>query len=124
LEQEDENKKMIEVENPAYDTWIARDQQILHFLLKSLSPDILSHVLSAESSAEAWSKIYNMFKTADRSKIQHLRSQLKDTKKLAMSANDYFTKMKGFASELVAVGKPLDEDELVGYLLRRLDKEQ
>jgi hypothetical protein len=65
-----------------------------------------------------------MFKTADRSKIQHLRSQLKDTKKLAMSANDYFTKMKGFASELVAVGKPLDEDELVGYLLRRLDKEQ
>jgi hypothetical protein len=53
LEQEDENKKKIEVENPAYDAWIARDQQVLRFLLNSLSPDILSHVLSVESSAEA-----------------------------------------------------------------------
>jgi hypothetical protein len=40
-----------------------------------------------------------------------------------MSADDYFTKMKGFASELAAVGKPLDDDELVGYLLRGLDKD-
>jgi hypothetical protein len=40
-----------------------------------------------------------------------------------MSVDDYFTKMKGFASELAEVGKPLDEDELVGYLLRGLDKD-
>ncbi|KAK1695131.1 hypothetical protein QYE76_011828 [Lolium multiflorum] len=123
LEEEDADKKMIQVPNPAYDTWIARDQQVLRFLLNSLSPDILSHVLSAESSAEAWSMIDGMFKTAARSKTQHLRSQLNDTKKLSMSADDYFTKMKGFASELAAVGKPLDDDELVGYLLRGLDKD-
>ncbi|XP_071683505.1 uncharacterized protein [Lolium perenne] len=122
-EEEDENRKMIEVPNPAYDTWIVRDQQVLRFLLNSLSPDILSHVLSAESSAEAWSMIDAMFKTAARSKTQHLRSQLNDTKKLSMSADDYFTKMKGFASELAAIGKPLDDDELVGYLLRGLDKD-
>jgi hypothetical protein len=121
--EEDENKKLIEVPNPAYDTWIARDQQVLRFLLNSLSPNILSHVLSAESSAEAWSMIDGMFKTAARSKTQHLRSQLNDTKKLSLSADDYFTKMKGFASELAAVGKPLDDDELVGYLLRGLDKD-
>jgi hypothetical protein len=76
-----------------------------------------------ESSAEAWSTIDGMFKTAACSKVQHLRSLLSDTKKLAMSADDYFTKMKGFASELAAVGKPLDKDELVGYLLRGLDKD-
>ncbi|XP_071678218.1 uncharacterized protein [Lolium perenne] len=111
--EEDENKKLIEVPNPAYDTWIARDQQVLRFLLNSLSPNILSHVLSAESSAEAWSMIDGMFKTAARSKTQHLQSQLNDTKKLSLSADDYFTKMKGFASELAAVGKPLDDDELV-----------
>jgi hypothetical protein len=77
---------------------------VLKFLLNSLSPDIISHVLGVESTAEAWSTIDGMLKTAARSKIQHLRSQLNDTKKLAMSADDYFTKMKGFTSELAAVG--------------------
>jgi hypothetical protein len=123
MEVEDDKGKKVQVKNPAYAAWIERDQLVLKFLLNSLSPDILSHVLGVESTAEAWSTIDGMFKTVARSKIQHLRSQLNDTKKLAMSADDYFTKMKGFASELAAVGKPLDEDELVGHLLRGLDKD-
>jgi hypothetical protein len=45
METEDENKNKISMENPAYATWIARDQQVLHFLLNSLSLDILSHVI-------------------------------------------------------------------------------
>jgi hypothetical protein len=94
----------------------------LHFLLNSLSPDIPSHVIGVDSTAEAWSIIDNMFKTAPHSKVQHLRSTLNDTKKLQMSADDYYTKMKEFGSELAAVGKPLDEDELIGYMLRGLDK--
>jgi hypothetical protein len=65
-----------------------------------------------------------MFKTTACSKVQHLRSKLNDTKKLAMTADDYYTTMKGFASKLAVVGKPLDEDELVGYLLHGLNKDQ
>jgi hypothetical protein len=34
-----------EVDNPAYDVWIARDQQVLRYLLSCLSSDMLSHVL-------------------------------------------------------------------------------
>ena len=29
--------------------------------------------------------------------------------------------MKGFASELAAAGKPLEDDELIGYILHGLD---
>ena len=60
------------VENPAYLAWIARDQKVLHFLLNSLSPDILSHVLGMESTAEVWATINSMFSSALRSKVQHL----------------------------------------------------
>jgi hypothetical protein len=123
MEVEDDKGKKVEGENPAYAAWIERDHLVLKFLLNSLSPDILSHVLGVQSTTEAWSTIDGMFKTAARSKIQHLRSQLNDTKKLPMSADDYFTKMKGFTSELAAVGKPLDKDELVGHLLHGLDKD-
>lgn len=121
LETEDSNNKKVTVENPAYSAWVARDQQVLRFLLNSLSPDILSHVLGVETTAEAWSTIDKMFKTAARSKIQLLRSQLNDTPKLGLTADQYFTKMKGFASELAAVGKPLDDDELIGHLVKGLD---
>jgi hypothetical protein len=102
--------------------WIAKDQHVLQFLLNSLSPDILSHVLGMNTTAEAWKAINAMFKTASRTKAQQLREKLNDTKKLTMIADQYFTKMKGFSSELSALGKPIEEEELLGYLLHGLDK--
>ncbi|KAK1650860.1 hypothetical protein QYE76_068665 [Lolium multiflorum] len=122
IEVEDAEKKKITVENPAYVGWLARDQQVLRFLLNTLSPDILSHLLDVSSTAEAWSVINSIFKTASRTKAHHLREKLNDMKKLSMTANSYYTKMKGFASELSAFGKPIGDDEMLGYLLHGLDK--
>jgi hypothetical protein len=68
IEVEDEDKKKIQVENPAYVAKISRDQQVLRFLLDTLSPDILSHLLGVESTAEAWISINAMFKTTSRTK--------------------------------------------------------
>jgi hypothetical protein len=41
LDSEDANKNKITVPNPAYGAWLARDQQVLRFLLNSLSPTFL-----------------------------------------------------------------------------------
>ncbi|KAK1646403.1 hypothetical protein QYE76_064208 [Lolium multiflorum] len=122
IEAEDADHKKIQVENPAYVTWLARDQQVLRFLLNTVSPDILSHLLDVSSTADAWSAINAMFKTASRTKAQHLREKLNDTKKLSLTADAYYTKMKSFASELSALGKPVEDDEMLGYLLHGLDK--
>ena len=120
LEVEDRDKKMITVENPDYLSRLARDQQVPRFLLNSLSPEILSHVLGMESTAAVWATINTMFSAASRSRVQHLRSALNDTKKKDLTADQYITKMKGFASELATAGKPLEDDELIGYLLHGL----
>jgi hypothetical protein len=69
MEVEDDKGKKIQVENLAYVAWIELDQLVLKFLLNSLSPDILSHVLGVESTAEAWSTFDSMFKTTACSKI-------------------------------------------------------
>jgi hypothetical protein len=52
-----------EVDNPAYDVWIARDQQVLRYLLSCLSSDMLSHVLGLETSAEVWKTINSLTTT-------------------------------------------------------------
>jgi hypothetical protein len=38
-----------------------------------------------------------------------------------MTAQQFITKMKGYASELAAAGKPVDDDELKDYILNGLD---
>jgi hypothetical protein len=94
LESEDANKQLVISQNPAYAAWMARDQHVLRWLLNSISPEILSHLLDVTSTVEAWSTVNSMFASASRSKVQHLRTKLQETKKLQMSADEYFTKMK------------------------------
>jgi hypothetical protein len=63
-----------------------------------------------------------MFASASRSKVRHLRDRLNNTNKLSMSVDEYFTKMKGFAYKLGALGKSLDEDKVISYIINDLDK--
>jgi hypothetical protein len=41
------------ITNPAYEEWEVKDQQVLHFLLSSLSRDILGQVVPDEMAREA-----------------------------------------------------------------------
>jgi hypothetical protein len=45
------------VTNPAYEEWEVKDQQVLHFLLSSLSRGILVQVVPTETAREAWTSI-------------------------------------------------------------------
>ncbi|KAK1629604.1 hypothetical protein QYE76_003919 [Lolium multiflorum] len=108
--------------NPAYDAWVATDQQVLSFLLNTLSPDILISVIGMETATDVWSAIKSMFASQSRTRISNLRVALAKTKKENMTTAQFFTKMKGFADELAAAGRPIDEEELVEYLLAGLDE--
>nr|XP_051218595.1 uncharacterized protein LOC127335897 [Lolium perenne] len=120
LETEDVNNKKLTMESHEYASWIARDQQVPHWLLNALSPDVLVHVIGLETSAEVWAALIAHVSTASKSRAQRLRGALNDTKKNDLTAEKYFAKVKTLASELAAAGKPLDEDELIWYILHGL----
>jgi hypothetical protein len=120
VEIEDSNGKASTIPNSNYTTWVARDQQVLRWLVNALSPDVLAHVIGLESSAEVWAAINTHVSASSKSRVQHLWAALIETKKGDMSADKYFTKMKTIAQELVAAGKPLDDDELVWHVLKNL----
>ena len=52
LQVEDENKKPVTISNPAYETWIARDQQVVSYLVNSLSEDVLPHVFDLHHAVD------------------------------------------------------------------------
>jgi hypothetical protein len=52
--EEKEGEKSITVPNPEYEDWLAGDQQVLSFILASISKEILVRVVTAPTTAEAW----------------------------------------------------------------------
>ena len=53
VEEKKADGKTIMASNPAYEEWFAADQQVLGFLLSSLSRDILAQVAISRTSTEA-----------------------------------------------------------------------
>ena len=123
IQVEKPDKSTEKVENPAYVQWIAQDQQVLSYLLSSMTKEILVQVSSLEHTAEVWKAITEMFSSQSKSRVLQLRSQLSRMKKGDLSASAYYTKMKGLADEMAAAGKKLDDDDIIEYILNGLDAE-
>ena len=61
IDGKDDDKEKIQIPNPAYDVWIMRDQQVVSYIVNSLSEDILSHVYGMVHAAEVWHAIQDLF---------------------------------------------------------------
>ena len=116
-----EDDKKQRVHNPEYDSWNAKDQQLLGYLLNSITKEVLVQVATATSSAEAWESLETMFSAQSRARVTNLRMQLSNLKKGGMTMEAYFNKIRKIKDELAAAGKLVDDDEVVSYILNGLD---
>jgi hypothetical protein len=109
--------------NPAYNSWVARDQAVLGYLLSSLTHETLLHVSCCTMTAQAWGTLANLYASQTRACFINTQIALATTKKNQLSVFDYYAKMSKFADELTVSGTPLRDDEFVAYLLAGLDEE-
>lgn len=116
-----EKKTTETMTNPAYVQWISQDQQVLGYLLNSLSKEILTQVATKTTAAGVWRAIQDMFSSQSRARVTNLRVALATTKKGNMSTAAYFAKMKALGDEFATTGRVLDEEEMVSYILTGLD---
>ena len=98
LEVEKDSKKQI-IANPDYDSWIAKDQQVLGYLFNSVQKEVLAQVATQDTAAAAWSAL----------------------KKGSMTLSAYFNKMKTLGDDLAAAGKVITDPEMVSFMLNGLD---
>ena len=118
-----DDKTVSKVSNPAYTSWIVRDQAVLGYLLSSLTRETLMHVSRCVTAADAWGMLADLYSSQTRARAVNTRIALATTKKHHLSVSDYYAKMSSYADDLAASGSPLRDDELVAYLLAGLDEE-
>lgn len=111
------------VANPAYEEWVATDQQVLGFLLTNLSRDVLVNVSSCKMAAEAWLVIETSFSSMTKARSVNTRIALATTRKGDLSIAAYASKMRALGDELSNAGKTIDDDELISYILAGLDED-
>jgi len=58
-----------------------------------------------------------MFASQSRAQLITTRMALATASKGALTMSEYFTKKKGLADDMVSVGKKLEDDELISYIL-------
>lgn len=61
-----------------------------------------------------------MFVSSSRARIMQIRMQLTTIQKKDLSIADYFRKVKRLGDTLAAIGKRLEDEELIAYMLRGL----
>ena len=112
-----------QVPNLDFEAWVAKDQQILNYLLSSLSRDVLTQVAALPTTAAVCEAIEGMFASQSRTRVINTRMALANAQKGSSSIADYFTKMKSLADDMASAGKPLEDEEIVPYILSGLDLE-
>ena len=78
---------------------------------------------SIRKAHELWTAVASMFSSLSRSRINNIRIALSNVQKGTQTVGAYFAHIRSLADELAAAGKPLDDDEVISYILAGLDME-
>uniref|UniRef100_A0A5K1DGQ8 Retrotransposon gag domain-containing protein n=1 Tax=Nymphaea colorata TaxID=210225 RepID=A0A5K1DGQ8_9MAGN len=103
--------------NPAYIEWEKMDQLLLGWPISSLTDVVHSQIVGLKTSHEVWSALRRIYAAHSHSRIQRLRAQLQSIRKGTDSIATYFHKVKGIAHQLALASKPVENDDMISYIL-------
>jgi hypothetical protein len=110
-----------QVVNPAYVLWNKKDQLVLSWLIAILTSNILSTVYGLNTSRQVWMSLAARYASQSKSRITHLKRQLQTMRQDARTYTEYLQMAKSWADQLAVVGKPVDEDDLISFILSGLN---
>jgi histone deacetylase 1/2 len=81
----------------------------------------MKQVSTCATATQLWKTLEEMGASQTRARNVNTRIALATTKKGSMTVDEYVGKMRSLADEMVAAGKPIDDEELVSYICTGLD---
>lgn len=86
----------------------------------TLSETVLFIVFGLNTFKEVWDSLANWFAAPNRSRVSHLKRQLQNLQQGNKSCADYIHTAKGLANQPAAVGKPIEDDDLISHIISGL----
>ena len=117
----DEHQKETTILNPAFVTWNKKDQCVLSLINATLSESVLGTVYGLKTARQAWTALAARMASHSRSRVTHLKRQLQNLKQGSKSCLEYIQGAKHMADQLSAVGKPVDDEDLISYIVSGLN---
>uniref|UniRef100_A0A2N9EUM6 Uncharacterized protein n=1 Tax=Fagus sylvatica TaxID=28930 RepID=A0A2N9EUM6_FAGSY len=112
----DEHQKETTILNPAFVTWNKKDQCVISLINATLSESVLGTLYGLKTAHQAWTALAARMASHSRSRVTHLKRQLQNLKQGSKSCLEYIQGAKHMADQLSAVGKPVDDEDLISYI--------
>ncbi|KAB5547844.1 hypothetical protein DKX38_011250 [Salix brachista] len=96
-----------------YVVWQYKDQTILGWIISSLSPAVVSTIYGLKTSRLAWQALGARFAAPSTSRISLIKRKLQSLQQGSMQCQQLLDAIKSLADELFAVGKPVDDSNLI-----------
>jgi hypothetical protein len=109
------------ISNPEYSVWVRKDQFILSWINLNLSESVLSSVYGLHTSRQVWLALSTQFASQSKSWISQLKRQLQTLHQGSKTCTAYLNFAKTCADQLAAIGKPVDDEDLISYLMGGLN---
>ena len=81
----------------------------------------MASLYGLDSSFLAWQSLAVRFASQLKSRISHLKRQLQNLQQGSLTCASYLTEAKFLADQLSAVGKPVDDDDLISFIIGGLN---
>ncbi|KAE8714151.1 arabinogalactan peptide 16-like [Hibiscus syriacus] len=90
-------------ENEEYEIFVAQDSALASWLLSTISPSILLHLVGADTAAQVWATVTKYFASKSTTTIMNLHYRLKAVRKGEMSMRTFISQVKSFVMLLPRV---------------------
>jgi len=89
--------------------------------LSSLSPTVVSTIYGLETSRLSWQAVGACFAVPSTSRISLIKRKLQSSQQGSLSCQKFLDEVKTLVDELTIVGKPIDDSDLILYVLNGLN---
>ena len=109
--------------NPDYTLWKRQDRLIYSALLGAITTTIQPILSTASTASEIWQTLTMTYAKPSRAHMKQIRQQIQNWKKGSKPINEYFQGLTTRFDELALLGKALDHEDQIEFILDGLPEE-
>jgi hypothetical protein len=117
----DETGNTTKVINPEYSLWQKKDQCLLSWFNTTMFNRMLSSLYGLTTAKQVWTTLSTRYASQSKTRISYLKRQLQTLNHGTKSCSEFLRETKSCAALLAAASQPVEDEDLISYVLGGLN---